>query len=116
MLASLVVNMRITIWGRTMEGTTKNKAPPRANKMDRPNTFLIFFTSLFPQNWAASTPLPLTMPNTSRENTKNTLFASPTAANGRSPKASDHQGVHQVHHCVQHTLQGHGTGDHQGFL
>ena len=32
------------------------------------------------QNWAAKIPPPLTIPKTSSENTKNTLFASPTAA------------------------------------
>lgn len=51
-----------------------------------PSTFRIFFTSWFPQYWAARTPEPLTIPKTSRENTKNTLFASPTAAMEVSPK------------------------------
>ena len=46
----------------------------------------MFFISWFPQYWAARTPLPLTIPNTRSENTKNTLFASPTAAMVVSPR------------------------------
>ncbi len=63
--------MRMTDCGETRAGTTKNKAPVRARSMESPRTFRMLLKSPFPQNWAASTPLPLTIPNTSRENTKN---------------------------------------------
>lgn len=46
----------------------------------------MFFTSRFPQYCAAKIPLPLTIPNTRSENTKNTLFARPTAAMAVAPR------------------------------
>ena len=86
MLSWLVVKIRITACGHRIAGTAKNRAPPSASRMDSPRTFLIFFTSPLPQNWAARIPAPLTIPNTSRENTKKTLFASPTAAMAVAPR------------------------------
>ena len=80
MLPSLVVKILMTILGAVRAGTTKNMAPTIASITQSPKTFLIFFTSPLPQNWAAKIPPPLTIPKTSSENTKNTLFASPTAA------------------------------------
>ena len=32
---------------------------------------------------------------------------------GCGPHGSNHQGIHQVYHCVEHSLQGHGTGNHK---
>ena len=85
-LPSLVVKIRMTILGFVRLGITKNKAPVIAKRIESPRTFLIFFTSPLPQNWAANIPPPLTIPKTSSENTKNTLFARPTAAMAVDPR------------------------------
>ena len=58
----------MTILGAVRAGTTKNMAPTIASITQSPKTFLIFFTSPLPQNWAAKIPPPLTIPKTSREN------------------------------------------------
>ena len=86
MLLSLVVKILMTIFGLIRLGITKNRAPVSASSIESPRTFRICLTSPFPQNWAAKIPPPLTIPNTSRENTKNTLFARPTAAIAVDPK------------------------------
>ena len=85
MVSGLTVKIRITSSGHTMAGIIKAAAPASASISASPSTFLMFFTSLLPQYWAARTPLPLTIPNTRSENTKNTLFARPTAAMVVSP-------------------------------
>ena len=78
--------MRITFSGASTQGITKQSAPVMDSVSAKPITFLIFFTSWFPQYWAARTPEPLTIPNTSNVNTKNTLLARPTAAMVLSPR------------------------------
>ena len=80
MVSPPVVKILITCFGHATAGIKKASAAPIARSSASPRTFLIFFTSLLPQNWAARIPEPLTMPNTSSVITKNTLLASPTAA------------------------------------
>ena len=74
MAPGLFVKIRITISGHTTLGTTKSSDPVREISIARPVTFRIFFTSRFPQYWAARMPEPLLTPKTRRVNTKNTLL------------------------------------------
>lgn len=83
--------------------------------MDSPSTFLIFFTSPLPQNWAASYPCAADNPEYQQGKHKKDLIGQPHGRNGRCPQGADHQCVHKVHHCVQHALKRYRAGNHKGF-
>ena len=44
---------------------------------------------------------------------KEELIGQPHCRYGGGSHGANHQGIHQVYHCVKHSLQSHGTGNHQ---